>query len=119
MPNLQERQIVFLKILLLLIVCVYFAKNATEQINYSPVKKDAMQILAMALNAYNHGVLSKSYTEKDILPTAYREPGYPLFLSLGMSVILERNELDVTEALESTTTETRSKEYFFILFQWD
>ncbi|MCK5008890.1 MAG: hypothetical protein KAS98_00295, partial [Deltaproteobacteria bacterium] len=68
-----------------------------------------MQILAMALNAYNHGVLSKSYTEKDILPTAYREPGYPLFLSLGMSVILERNELDVTEALESTTTETRSR----------
>ena len=109
MPNLQERQIVFLKILLLVIVCVYFAKNATEQINYSPVKKDAMQILAMALNAYNHGVVSKSYTEKDILPTAYREPGYPLFMSLGMSVILERNELDVTEALESTTTETRSK----------
>ena len=88
MPNLQERQIVFLKIMLLVSVCIYFAKNATEQINYSPVKKDAMQILAMALNAYNHGVVSKSYTEKDVLPTAYREPGYPLFLSLGMSVLL-------------------------------
>lgn len=107
--NLSERQIIVLKLLLLIVICIYVAKNAAEQIRYSPVEKDARQILTMALNAYNLGVLSIEHSGNAVRPTAFREPGYPLFLSLGMSVIFKRNKLDISRVSEDTTPDTQAK----------
>ncbi len=60
----------------------YYVDNA---IVLNPVRGDATQYYAYALNLVNHGVFSKDLPDAGIVhPDNYRDPGYPVFLALWM-----------------------------------
>lgn len=53
-----------------------------------PVRGDATQYYAYALNLSNHGIFSKDLPGATVIhPDNYRDPGYPLFLALWMKVL--------------------------------
>lgn len=54
----------------------------------NPVRGDATQYYAYALNLSNHGVFSKDLPDAaTIHPDNYRDPGYPVFLALWMKIL--------------------------------
>lgn len=54
----------------------------------NPVRGDATQYYAYALNLANHGVFSKDLPGAAIIhPDNYRDPGYPLFLAIWMKML--------------------------------
>lgn len=54
----------------------------------NPVRGDATQYYAYALNLANHGTFSKDLPGATIIhPDNYRDPGYPLFLALWMKML--------------------------------
>lgn len=53
-----------------------------------PVRGDATQYYAYALNLSNHGIFSKDLPGATVIhPDNYRDPGYPAFLALWMKVL--------------------------------
>ncbi len=82
-----------------LFVALISWKAACDHITYEPITYDAGQNLAMAVNFYNHGVLSQDYTGSSVTPTAHRLPAYPFFVSLAMNAAFERGEIEPREAL--------------------
>jgi 4-amino-4-deoxy-L-arabinose transferase-like glycosyltransferase len=53
-----------------------------------PVRGDATQYYAYALNLSNHGIFSKDLPDATVIhPDNYRDPGYPAFLALWMKVL--------------------------------
>ncbi|MGS0997827.1 hypothetical protein [Rhodanobacter sp. UC4451_H18] len=53
-----------------------------------PVRGDATQYYAYALNLSNHGIFSKDLPGATVIhPDNYRDPGYPVFLALWMKVL--------------------------------
>lgn len=54
----------------------------------NPVRGDATQYYAYALNLSNHGVFSKDLPDATTIhPDNYRDPGYPVFLALWMKIL--------------------------------
>lgn len=54
----------------------------------NPVRGDATQYYAYALNLANHGIFSKDVAGSAIIhPDNYRDPGYPAFLALWMKML--------------------------------
>ncbi|OOG42488.1 glycosyltransferase family 39 protein [Rhodanobacter sp. C05] len=54
----------------------------------NPVRGDATQYYAYALNLANHGVFSKDLPDATLThPDNYRDPGYPVFLALWMKML--------------------------------
>lgn len=53
-----------------------------------PVRGDATQYYAYALNLSNHGIFSKDLPGATVIhPDNYRDPGYPVFLALWMKAL--------------------------------
>ena len=68
--------------LLALVLRVYYVRTAVVD---HPIRGDAAQYYAYALNLNLHGVFSKDAPDAaTIIPDNYRDPGYPLFLSVWM-----------------------------------
>jgi 4-amino-4-deoxy-L-arabinose transferase-like glycosyltransferase len=71
--------------LLALVLRVYYVRTAVVD---HPIRGDAAQYYAYALNLHLHGVFSKDVpSAATITPDNYRDPGYPLFLSVWMNAL--------------------------------
>jgi hypothetical protein len=71
--------------LLALVLRIYYVRTAVVD---HPIRGDAAQYYAYALNLNLHGVFSKDSPDAaTITPDNYRDPGYPLFLSVWMKAV--------------------------------
>ena len=71
--------------LLALVLRVYYVRTAVVD---HPVRGDATQYYAYAWNLSQHGVFAKDAPgAATITPDNYRDPGYPLFLSVWMKAL--------------------------------
>jgi len=86
--------------LCLFVILIYV--NSIGQLRYREVAADAMHYLAMAYNLQRYGTLSLSNNDKSPPePTAYRAPGYPLFLALGIALDPRLRRLDLSSLLSA------------------
>lgn len=64
------------------------------------LKADGDQYLRLAFHLVRHGVFSRnSYTDSEPSPTAYRLPGYPVFIALWMKLSPDLKSPDLTSFL--------------------
>lgn len=86
----------------------------------SRIADDAYQTMTMGYNLYHHGVLSDDDCLKEgpceRKPTAYRGPGYPAFLALGMWLHPQLQSLTLTELTESKNLNPFRHDALFLLY---
>jgi len=81
---------------------IFFYLNAIAQIRYREVKNDARHYMTMAYNLQRHGTLSLDESDNPRpKPTAYRAPGYPLFLALGITLDPSLRKLNLRSLLST------------------
>ena len=85
----KERRYIWMVLLALFLFAFglrwYYVSTAVV---LDPVRGDATQYYAYALNLANHGTFSKDLPGSVVIhPDNYRDPGYPLFLALWMKLL--------------------------------
>lgn len=112
-----RRQIIALAAIaaLALLVRLYYVHNAVV---VDPLRGDAVQYVVYAINLLDHHVFSMQ-TEGVLLPDGFRDPGYPTFLAILMSVAGRQQgfyllTLDVQSVLSAATVAM----YFVLARRW-
>ena len=77
-----------------------FSYRVHQQLSSGPPSGDAKAYMTMAYNLVNHGVLSLSLGDDEVVPTAYRAPGYPVFAAAVLMLTGEARGVTAEEFLQ-------------------
>ena len=100
--------------LLIFVMLVLFAFRVHDQLNSGPASSDAIQYMTMAFNFVNFGTLSLDAQSTQPQPTAYRAPGYPIFVAAALSITGEARDVDLDEFLRKNLPGVKIFQTFLI-----
>jgi 4-amino-4-deoxy-L-arabinose transferase-like glycosyltransferase len=95
---------VLLHSIAILALAVLFSFRVIQTLDSKPPSSDAVAYMAMAYNLVNHGILSEDKDRTSLTPTAYRAPGFPLFVASAILITGENQGEDLAAFLMQNFT---------------